>query len=299
MERRAEKRRDTGGHPEHHGRRGHPQVARSATGRSTMTRPDHQPDARAIARLRRWYAWSIGGRWSIREVIHAWTLRVPPNVWNLGWPPTEAEVAAYPGRYLIHSDGTAWGPRELAMAQAELASRLAASHGRVQGEIGSAAFLFGHPINELVRCTWTFAAYRATERHHLAARIDDSGDEALSRLVYAMGIGNVRLASAHVGLRRGVSPRTRRRYRKSAGIAAIARALLIWGLIEAGLSHRAAIRCWHGWEIALGGPLGASTGVHWASNLATSGVERDAFREFEESQRGANKQFWVRMGIAR
>ena len=264
-----------------------------------MTQRDHHPDARAIARLRRWYAWSIGGRWSARELIHAWTLRVPPNVWNLGWPPTEAEIAVHPGRYLIHADGTAWGPHDLALARTELGAALADSHGLVQGEIGSAAFFFGPPIGELVRCSWTFAAYRATERHHLAARADDSADEALARLVYAMGIGEVRLASAHVGLRKGVSPRTGRRYRKSAGIAAIARALLIWGLIEAGLSHRAAIRCWHGWEIALGGPLGASTGVHWASNLATSGVERDAFREFEESQRGANKQFWVRMGIAR
>jgi hypothetical protein len=264
-----------------------------------MTQRDHHPDARAIARLRRWYAWSIGGRWSVRELIHAWTLRVPPNMWNLGWPPTNAEIATHPGRYLSHVDGTAWGPHDLALARAELGAALADSHGLVQGEIGSGAFLFGPPIDELVRCPWTFAAYRATERHHLAPRIDDSADEALARLTYAMGAESVRLTSAHVGLRKGVSPRTGSRYRKSAGIAAIARALLIWGLMEAGLRHRAAIRCWHGWEIALGGPLGTSSGVHWASNLARRGVERDAFREFEESQRGANRQFWVRMGIAR
>lgn len=264
-----------------------------------MTQRDHQPDARAIARLRRWYAWSIGGRWSIRELIHAWTLRVPPNVWNLGWPPTEGEIAGYPGRYIVHTDGTAWGPQELVLTRSELASQLAESHGLVPGEIGSGAFFFGPPIGELVRCSWTFSAHRATERHHLVPQADDTADQALSRLVRAMGIGNVRLTSAHVGKRKGVSPRTGRRYRKSVGTARLARALLVWGLIEAGLSHRAAILRWLDWEIALGGPLANSAIVRRASDLATSGADRDALRDFEENMRGANKQFWVAMGIGR
>lgn len=270
-----------------------------------------QPNARAVARLRRWYARAGRGRWSVRELIHAWTLRVPPNVWNVGWRPNEAEMAAYPGRYFIHSDGTAWGPHDLAIARAELATMLAASHGFVRGEIGAGAFVFGPPIDELVRCGWTFAGYRARERNLLARRTDDSADAALSRLVHAIGIESVRLASAHVGLRTGVSARTGRRYRKSVGIARLARALLIWGLIEAGLSHRAAIKRWLAWEIALGGPAADTAVVREAWDLIAAGVDRDAaepivtgvdrdvFRDFEESQRGANEQIWVALGIAR
>lgn len=264
-----------------------------------MTGPGRRPDPRAIARLRRWYAWTVEGRWSTRELIWAWTLRVPPIVWNIGWAPSEAEIAAYPGRYLVHADGTAWGPHALAMARSELASRLAETKGIVPGEIGSGAFLFGPPIGELVRCSWTFAAYRAAERHHLAPHADESADEALSRLVYGMGIESARLASAHVGRKKGLSHKTGRRYRKSAGIAAIARALLVWGLIEAGLSHRAAILCWLDWEIALGGPFATSPAVRRASKLAVSGADRDGLREFEESIRGATKQVWVALGIRR
>lgn len=264
-----------------------------------MTKPGQQPDARAIARLRRWYAGSIGAHWSVREVIQAWTLRVRPNVWNLGWPPTDPEIAAYPGRYLIHTDGTAWGPHDLAIARAKLGTALADSHGLVPGEIGSDAFFFGPPIGELVRCSWTFAAYGAEERHRLASRAADSADEALSRLAYAIGIGSMRLASAHVGMRKGVSPQTGSRYRKGVDTARLARALLMWGLIEAGLSHRAAIRCWLRWEVALDGPLADSAVVRDAAELAASDADPDALREFEESQRGANKEFWVAMGIGR
>jgi hypothetical protein len=276
-----------------------------------MTRREQRTDARAIARLRRWYAWSIGGRWSVRELIHAWTLRVPPNVWNLGWPPSEAEIAAHPGRYLIHADGTAWGPHDLAIERAKLGAALAESHALVAGEIGSGAFYFGPPVGELVRCSWTFAAYRAEERHHRAPRAADSADDALARLVSAMGIEGIRLASAHVGKRKGVSPRTGRRYRKSAGVARVTRALLIWGLIEAGLTHRAAIRRWLAWEIALGGPAADAAVVREAWELIAEGLERDdsepvvtgakrdAFRDFEESQRGANEQVWVALGIGR
>jgi hypothetical protein len=277
----------------------------------TMTRREQRTDARAIARLRRWYAWSIGGRWSVRELIHAWTLRVPPNVWNLGWPPTDAEIAAHPGRYLIHADGTGWGPHDLASARAELGAALADSHGLALGEIGSAAFYFGPPVSELVRCSWTFAAYRAAERHHLSPRAADTPDDALARLVSAMGIEGMRLASAHVGKRKGVSPRTGRRYRKSAGAARVARALLIWGLIEAGLTHRAAIKRWLALEIEHGGPVADSAVVReaWeliaagidrdASEPVVTGVDRDVFRDFEESQRGANEQVWVALGIGR
>ncbi len=268
-------------------------------GRPAMIKRGQPPDARAIARLRRWYARSIGARWSVRDVVHAWTLRVPPNVWNLGWPPTDAEIAAHPGRYLIQTDGTAWGPHDLAIARAGLGAALADSHGLVPSEVGSGAFFFGPPIGELVRCSWTFAAYGAEERHRLASRAADSADEALSRLAYAIGIESMRLASAHVGKRKGVSPQTGRRYRKGVGTARLARALLIWGLIEAGLSHRAAIRRWLGWEIALDGPLADSVVVRDAAELAASDTDPDALREFEESQRGANEQFWVAMGIGR
>jgi hypothetical protein len=276
-----------------------------------MIQREHRAVARAIARLRRWYAWSIGGRWSIRELIHAWTLRVPPNVWNLGWPPSDAEIAAHPGRYLIHADGTAWGPHDLAIARAELGAALAESHGLVPGEIGCGAFYFDPPISELVRCSWTFAAYRAAERHDLEPRAEDTADDALSRLAYAMGIEGIRLASAHVGKRKGVSPRTGRRYRKSAGAARLTRALLIWGLIEAGLTHRAAIKRWLAWEIALRGPAANTAVVReaWeliatgldgdASGPIVTGVDRDTFRDFEESQRGANEQIWVALGIGR
>jgi len=264
-----------------------------------MIKRGQPPDARAIARLRRWYARSIGTRWSIRDVIHAWTLRVPPNVWNLGWPPTDAEIGAHPGRYLIHTDGSAWGPHDLSIARAGLGATLADSHGLVPGEIGTGAFFFGPPVGELVRCSWTFAAYGAEERHRLVSRAADSADEALSRLAYAIGIESMRLASAHVGKRKGVSPQTGRRYHKGVGTARLARSLLIWGLIEAGLSHRAAIRCWLGWEVALDGPAAKSPSVRRAADLAASGADRDALRDFEENMRGANKQFWVAIGIRR
>ena len=264
-----------------------------------MTRRPKQPDRRVIARLQRWYAWSVSGRWSIREVIHAWTLRVPPNVWNLGWPATEAEVARYPGRYLLPSDGSAWGPHDLALARADLAARLAVIRGRGPIEIGTGGFSFDPPIDELVRCGWVFAAYRATERHHLTPRSDDSADAALARLAAAMGVETIRLTSTHVGLRKDLSAQTGGRYQKRVGTARLSRALLIWGLVEAGLSRRAAIRRWLDWEIALDGPLARSTRVRDAARLATSGTDRDALREYEDSVRGATRQAWLALGIDR
>jgi hypothetical protein len=142
----------------HHEHRDLLYVARLTDRMPVMTRRGHPPDARAIARLRRWYAWSIAGRWSDRALIRAWTLRVPPNVWNLGWSPTEGEIAAYPGRYLIHTDGTAWGPHELVVARADLAARLADGLRFIPDEIGAGAFFFGPPIGELVRRSWTVVA---------------------------------------------------------------------------------------------------------------------------------------------
>jgi len=264
-----------------------------------MTRREPPPDARAIARLRRWYAWSISGRWSLPEVIGAWTLRVPSNVWNLGWPASEAEIAEYPGRYLIHTDGSAWGPHDLALTRAALVSRLAVIRGLVPVEIGAGAFFFGGQIGELVQCSWAFAAYRASERHHLAPHAADSADAALARLAAVMGIESMRLASAHVGRRKDLSPQTGSGYQKGVGFARLARELLIWGLIEVGLSFRAAIRRWLDWEIALDGPLATSAGVRRAAKLARSGADRDALREFEENIRGTTKQAWAALGIAR
>lgn len=259
----------------------------------TMTRREARRDPRAIARLRRWYAWTIAGRWSFRDLIEAWTLRVPPNIWHLGWPATKAEMSRYRGRYFIHADGTAWGPRRLALARAASAAEMTARYDRAPDAIGSPAFVFGPPINELVRCSLTFAAYRVVERQHLAPRVDDAADVAWARLAGSMGVASIRLPAAHVGRRKDLSPTTG----DGVGIASLARALLIWGLIEAGLSHRAAIREWLSWEAALQGPM--TTRVRRASKLAAAGAERDVLRAFEDSIRGADKQFWAALGIAR
>jgi hypothetical protein len=265
----------------------------------TMTRRRARRDPRAIARLRRWYAWTIAGRWSFRDLIGAWTLRVPPNVWNLGWPATEAEMSRYRGRYLIHADGTAWGPRRLALARAASAAEMAARYGRAPDAIGSPAFVFGPPISELVRCSLTFAAYRVAERQHLAPRVDDSADVDWTRLAGSMGVVSIRLPAAHVARRKDLSPKTGGRYQKGFEIPSLARSLVIWGLIEAGLAHRAAIRQWLAWEVALLGPVTKSARVRRASKLTAAGDERDVLREFEDSVRGADKQSWVALGIAR
>jgi hypothetical protein len=263
----------------------------------TMIRREARRDPRAIARLRRWYAWTIAGRWSFGDLIEAWTLRVPPNVWHLGWPAAEAEMSRYRGRYFIHADGTAWGPRGLALARAASPAEMAAPGGLAADTIGSPAFVFGPPINELVRCSLTFAAYRVAERRHLAPRVDDAADVAWTRLAGSMGVASIRLPAAHVGRRKDLSPKTKVGHQKGLGIPA--RALLIWGLIEAGLSHRAAIREWLAWEAALRGPMTKSSRVRRASTLTAAGDEREVLREFEDSIRGATKQSWAALGISR
>jgi hypothetical protein len=264
-----------------------------------MTRREARRDPRAIARLRRWYAWTIAGRWSFRDLIEAWTIRVPPNIWNLGWPATKAEMSRYRGRYFSHADGTAWGPRRLALARAAGAAAMAAPRGLAADAIGSPGFVFGPPINELVRCSLTFAAYRVAERGHLAPRVGDSADVAWARLAASMGVASIRLPTAHLGGRKDLSPKTGDGYQKGLGIASIARPLLLWGLIEAGLTHRAAIREWLSWEATLRGPLTKSTPVRRASKLTAAGAEREVLRAFEDSIRGATKQSWAALGISR
>jgi hypothetical protein len=87
---------------------------------------------------------------------------------------------------------------------------------------------------------------------------------------------------------------TGRRRRSGVQRASLARALLIRGLVADGVSHRAAIRAWLGWEMELNGPFSGRPSVR----RAYSWLQKDyKLRDFEGSRTGSDRQIWQGLGI--
>jgi hypothetical protein len=76
----------------------------------------------------------------------------------------------------------------------------------------------------------------------------------------------------------------------------VARALLIRGLVSDGLSHRAAIRTWLGWEIELEGPWSKRRSLQIAARQLRAG-DFYALRDFEESRAADDRSLWRALGI--
>jgi hypothetical protein len=94
---------------------------------------------------------------------------------------------------------------------------------------------------------------------------------------------------------------TGRRRRSGVQRAPLAATLLRRGLVEAGLSHRAAIRQWLAWEGALGGPALRNPGVRdaWQQVRGEAPSGDVGLAGLLDSWRDADRRYWEVMGISR
>lgn len=284
-------------------------------------------DRRTLARWRRWYARTLRTyrTTSAEEILLSWLVRMPPNVWRLGWAPTAADQERWPGRYMLALDHW-WGPRELADAQLE---GLRAQYAQfphladrqpipLQGFIGQPGFAFGTPPSSVAPCAAVKALPRLRRRWAHQPR-DGSGDPYVWEGV-RHAIGFLRGSLAHVWLAQGPRPWadteraawaaetgadpalwTGRRRRSGIQRAPLAATLLRRGLVEAGLSHRAAFRQWLVSEGDLSGPALRNPGVRDAWHQVrgappTGDVSLDGLLD---SWRDADRRYWEVMGISR
>ncbi|MBF6606694.1 MAG: hypothetical protein IVW53_14080 [Chloroflexi bacterium] len=300
-------------------------MAPGSTPRSGRAAPP--PDRRTLARWRRWYARTLrtSRTSSAEEILLGWLVRMPPNVWCLGSPPSAADEERWPGRYLLTPDAW-WGPHELAAAQLEA---LRAQYARFptmaswdaippSAIIGAPGFAFGTPPSSVAPCAALTALPRL--RRAWAHRSSDrSGDPAASEAV-RHAIGLLRGSLAHVWLPAGPRPWTEqeraawaaetgadpalwtgRARRSSVQRAPLAATLLRRGLVEAGHSHRAAIRAWLIWEGELCGPALRNPGVREAWRQLRGRPPRGdvGLDDALDSWRDADRRYWEVMGISR
>jgi hypothetical protein len=141
------------------------------------------------------------------------------------------------------------------------------------------------------------------------ATLDPDAAENL-RHVRAM----LRFDVAHVSRRKDIQPLpdptdwpydpafwTGTRWRSGVQPAPLARALLLWGLIDEGTPARAAVSRWLRWEIELGGPAARSDVVLDAADLMprAKADDRVLLHELEASQLGGARRYWRALGIGR
>jgi hypothetical protein len=133
-------------------------------------------------------------------------------------------------------------------------------------------------------------------------------------------MGVVRQSLAHVWVPRGPRPWadkeraawaaetgldpawwTGRRRRSSVQRAPLAATLLRRGLVEAGFSHRVAIRRWLIWEGELNGPAVRNPGVRdaWQQLRGEAPTDDLGLKGFLDSWRDADRRYWELMGISR
>jgi hypothetical protein len=124
----------------------------------------------------------------------------------------------------------------------------------------------------------------------------------------------LRFDIAHVSRRKDIQPLpdptdwpydpafwTGTRWRSGFQPAALARALLLWGLIDEGTPARAAVSLWLGWEIELNGPAARSDPARDAADLLrrANADDRVLLRAFEAGQLGGARRYWRAIGIGR
>ena len=285
-------------------------------------------DRRTLARWRRWYARTLRTyrTTSAEEILLSWLVRMPPNVWYLGWQPSAADQEQWPGRYMLALDHW-WGPRELADAQLE---GLRAQYAQfpyladrqpipLQGFIGQPGFAFGTPPSSVAPCGSVTALPRL--RRAWAHRPHDGSGDPLDWEGVRHAIGVVRQSLTHLWVRHGPRPWadkeraawaaetgldpdvwwTGRRWRSGVQRAPLAAALLRRGLVEAGLSHRDAIRQWLVWEGELRGPAVRNPGVQdaWRQVRGKTPAGDVGLDDFLDSWRDADRRYWKLMGISR
>jgi hypothetical protein len=280
-----------------------------------------------LVRWRLWYARMLQTTrtTSAEEILLSWLVRMPPNVWRLGSQPTAAEQERWPGRYLLTPD-ECWGPHELADEQLEaLRAQYAGIPTLANWEsiplgaiVGKPGFAFGTPPSSVA----PYAAVTALPRlrRRWARRpCDGSGDPYVTEGV-RHAIGLLRGSLAHVWLPQGPRPWadaeraawaaetgadpalwTGRRRRSGIQRAPLAATLLRRGLVEAGLSHRAAIREWLVWEGALRGPALRNPGVReaWHQVRGAPPTGDVGLDDLLDSWRDADRRYWGVMGISR
>lgn len=266
-------------------------------------------DARTLARWRRWYARTLRSLDALTpdDIIASWLLRVRPNVWSLAWEPTPADQTRWPGQYVFDVAGW-WGPEGLAATQP---AGLPIAGGSAPLSIGSGhpGFAFGRPISQVVPCGAIAGRWRMDRAWDHRATLDPDTAENL-RHVRAM----LRFYVTHVSRRKDIQPIpdptdwpydrawwTGTRWRSGVQPAPLARALLLWGLIDEGTPARAAVSLWLRWEIDLDGPGAKSDVVRNAADLLrpANADDRVLLHEFEASQLGGARRYWRALGIGR
>jgi hypothetical protein len=119
---------------------------------------------------------------------------------------------------------------------------------------------------------------------------------------------------AHVSRRKDIKPMpastdwpyepafwTGTRWRSGVQRAPLARALLLWGLIDDGTRGHAAVRTWLRWEIELDGPALSSDAVRDATDLLrrANADDRVLLHAFEARELGGARRYWRALGIGR
>jgi len=266
-------------------------------------------DARALARWRRWYARTLRSLVAMTQddIIASWLLRVRPNVWSLAWEPTPLDRSRWPGLYAAGANGW-WGPAGLAAEQPTDIGFLGGSAPLSIGS-GRSGFAFGRPVSQVVPCGAIVGAWRMDRAWEHRASLDPATAENL-RHVRAM----LRFDVAHASRRKDIQPLpdptdwphdpaswTGTRWRSGVQPAPLVRALLVWGLIDAGVSAHAAIRIWLRWEIELDGPAARSDVIRDGADLLrrADAEDRVLLRELEASQLGGVRRYWRALGIGR
>ena len=266
-------------------------------------------DARSLARWRRWYARTLRSLDALTsdDIIASWLLRVRPNVWSLAWVPKPADQTFWPGQYVLDTAGW-WGPEGLAGTQ-PAGLPIAGGSDLLSIASGHPGFAFGPPVSQVVPCGSIVGRWRMDRAWEHRATLDPDAAENL-RPVRAM----LRFDVAHVSRRKDIQPLpdptdwpydsgfwTGTRWRSGVQPAPLARALLLWGLVDGGTPARTAIRIWLHWEIELDGPA-IGFEVMWdAADLLRRANADDRFllHQLEASQLGGTRRYWRALGIGR
>ena len=217
----------------------------------------------SIAEWRIWYRDLLAAIDTLTpaDVLARWVKVAAPSYDPAGRPPSAETLAAAPRYKYIERDGQ-WWVRDDDVAE------------RPTGQVGISFDVVGPYLRlsggEVIRD-------RGTARRRLGKLADDPNVKTL--------LGAF-LTGRQDGKRKTMSP------------AILARAMVILGLRDAGMSHLRAVRTWLGWECEFHGPLACSDMFSiLESGTRADAAEKQALREFEREVSLANRRTWSRLGV--